>query len=158
MAEDRKRLFVRFVKPGDSNASGKLAFEVQQKRFTPAVLTEFQLRELDIEQRTRAYLRTLAETGEEAKKRLTGTDADDEIVRTTKEAAIRGTNAMRIANVFELVRETLDLDSIATGQHRQWIESDVSSDEFWSVQDVDECERALYSFRHLLGIATQGAR
>lgn len=141
MADDRKRLSVTLT---DADNPRK-TFTAPLKRFTPAVLEQYQDDDQDVAEAIATALEPYADEANVPEDR----DERFAYIRAGRKLAARE----RIVGTFRLLRSIIDTDAIKVDRQREWIESEPDSETWATIgQDMEECERALQSFRRLLGI------
>ena len=140
MAEDKRRLSVTLTSPEDPRKT----FTVPLKRFTPKSFDEWQDTDQDVKDSATRVLEHYRndDPPAELEARLAWN-------REVRKALARE----RVVGTFTRLRSIIDVDAIKVETHRAWIESEPDS-ETWAAlgNDLEECERALQSFRGLLGI------
>jgi len=140
--ESRKRLSVTLTDADNPRRT----FTAPLKRFTPETLEQYQDDDQDVAE---SIARALAPYQDE-------TNAPEDLeerfayIRAARKVAARE----RVVGTFRLVRSIIDIDAVKVDAHREWIESEPDGDVWATIgQDLEECERALQSFRRLLGVS-----
>lgn len=123
----------------------KRSFTVPLKRFTPATFERYQ----DDEQDANEAMARALEPYQNEKNVPEDLEERFAFTREARKVVARE----RITGTFRLLQRIIDVDAIKVDAHREWVQSEPDSETWVQIgQDLEECERALRSFRSLLGI------